>query len=80
MMQWRRHNYETDRKGDLSDADLAVSMGHTKLRDDYDHQQERDLVRKLESVRDDLFRNRRRKGKESDIVPLDEVLKKKREP
>ena len=55
-------------------------MGHTKLRDDYDHQQERDLVRKLESVRDDLFRNRRRKGKESDIVPLDEVLKKKREP
>ena len=58
-----RHNYETDRKGDLSDADLAVSMGHTKLRDDYDHQQERDLVRKLESVRDDLFKNRGRKGK-----------------
>lgn len=75
-----RHNYETDRKGDLSDADLAVSMGHTKLRDDYDHQQERDLVRKLESVRDDLFKNRGRKGRESDIVPLDEVLRKKREP
>ena len=70
-----RHNYESDRRGDLSDEALAVSMGHTKLRDDYDHQDETDLARRLESVREELFRNRERKARESDIIPLEDALK-----
>ena len=71
-----RHNYETDRRGDLSDEALAVSMGHTKLRDDYDHQDEEDLARRLESVRGELFRNRERRMKGRDIVPLEDILDK----
>ena len=72
-----RHTYETDRKGDLPDEELAVSMGHTKLRNDYDHQNEIDIIRRLDSHRDSLFRNRLRLGGESDIIPLEEALKRK---
>ena len=75
-----RHSYETDRKGDLPDEELAVSMGHTVLRRDYDHQDEVDIVRRLESHRDSLFRNRLRLGQESDIIPLEEALAKKKAP
>lgn len=56
-----RHTYETSRRGDLSDEVLAVSMGHTKLRDDYDHRTSVDMIRTLEGARDDLFRTRERR-------------------
>ena len=56
-----RHTYETSRRGDLSDEVLAVSMGHTKLRDDYDHRTSVDMIRTLEGARDDLFRARERR-------------------
>ena len=57
-----RHTYETSRRGDLSDEVLAVSMGHTKLRDDYDHRTSVDMIRTLEGARDDLFRTRERRN------------------
>ena len=72
-----RHTYETERKGDLPNEVLAVSMGHTKLRKDYDHQTEIDIIRFLEEHREGLFRNRERLGRESDIIPLEEALKRK---
>lgn len=56
-----RHTYETGRRGDLSDEILAVSMGHTKLRDDYDHRTDIDMIRTLEGAREDLFRVRERR-------------------
>lgn len=65
-----RHTYETDRRGDMPDSLLALSMGHTKLRDDYDHQQTLDIIRRLDAERDGFFANRRRLGQEDDIVPL----------
>lgn len=43
-----RHNYTTDRRGDMPDELLAISMGHTHLRDDYDHQKAQDLIRRLD--------------------------------
>ncbi len=45
----------------LSGGILAVSMGHTKLRDDYDHRTSVDMIRTLEGARDDLFRARERR-------------------
>lgn len=74
-----RHNYETDRRGDLSDDALALSMGHMHLRDDYDHQDDTAMARRLEAVRGELFRNRERRGQESDIIPLEEALRRKKE-
>ena len=74
-----RHTYETDRRGDMPDSILAVSMGHTKLRNDYDHRTAEDYIRLLDSSRESFFRNRERRGKESDIIPLEEALKKKNE-
>lgn len=56
-----RHTYETSRRGDIPDEVLAVSMGHTKLRDDYDHRTSVDMIRTLEGARDDLFRTRERR-------------------
>ena len=70
-----RHNYTTNRRGDMPDDILALSMGHTKLRDDYDHQNVKDLIRRLDAARDSLFENRERLGKAGDIVPLEESLK-----
>ena len=59
----------------MPDDILALSMGHTKLRDDYDHQNVKDLIRRLDAARDSLFENRERLGKAGDIVPLEESLK-----
>ena len=72
-----RHSYETDRRGDLPDEVLAVSMGHTRLRDDYDHRTERDMIRLLDRNRDSFFENRRRRGEKDTVMNLDELLKKK---
>lgn len=74
-----RHSYETDRRGDMPDSILAVSMGHTKLRDDYDHRTEKDMIRLLDRNRDSFFENRGRRDADADVVPLDGA-KKKREP
>lgn len=65
-----RHTYETMRRGDMSDDLLAVSMGHTKLRSDYDHQKAEDLIRRLEEQRDRFFEYRERLTEESDIKRL----------
>ncbi len=72
-----RHTYETDRRGDLPDEILAVSMGHTKLRDDYDHRKPEDYIRMIDKSRESFFLNRERRGRESDIIPLEKALKRK---
>lgn len=63
----------------MPDSILAVSMGHTKLRDDYDHRTEKDMIRLLDRNRDSFFENRGRRDADADVVPLDGA-KKKREP
>ncbi len=70
-----RHSYETDRRGDMPDSILAVSMGHTKLRNDYDHRGEKEMIRLLDRNRDSFFENRKRRGQEPGVIPLDEALK-----
>ena len=65
-----RHTYTTERRGDMPDELLAVSMGHTRLRDDYDHQNAKDLIRRLDAERDAFFENRDRLGKDDGIRPL----------
>lgn len=72
-----RHTYETDRRGDLPDEILAVSMGHTRLRDDYDHRTPEDYIRMIDQSRDSFFRNRERREKGSDIIPLEEAMSRK---
>ena len=74
-----RHSYETDRRGDIPDDVLAVSMGHTRLLDSYDHQKSIDLIRRLEKARDEFFINRERQNAEPDVVPLEKAVKGKRE-
>ena len=71
-----RHTYTTQRRGDMPDEVLAISMGHTKLRDDYDHQKMQDLIRRLDAARDSFFENRRRLEEEPDILPFEEARKK----
>lgn len=73
-----RHSYETDRRGDMPDSILAVSMGHTKLRDDYDHRGEKEMIRLLDRNRDSFFENRKRRGQDSGVISLDEVLKERK--
>ena len=74
-----RHTYTTQRRGDMPDDLLAVSMGHTKLRDDYDHQKLQDLIRRLDAARDSFFENRRRiREGEEDIIPFEEARKKQK--
>ena len=65
-----RHTYTTERRGDMPDELLAISMGHTKLRKDYDHQKAQDLIRRLDAERDAFFENRDRLGKDDGIRPL----------
>lgn len=65
-----RHTYTTERRGDMPDELLAISMGHTKLRKDYDHQKAQDLIRRLDAERDAFFENRDRLGKDDEIRPL----------
>ena len=74
-----RHTYETDRRGDMPDEVLAASMGHTKLRNDYDHQKVPDLIRRLDSSRAAFFESRRRGDSpdSSGIIPLEEAIRKK---
>lgn len=62
-----RHSYMTARRGDMPDDILAISMGHTHLRDDYDHQTMTDLIRRLDKNRESFFENRTRLDEESDI-------------
>lgn len=69
-----RHTHTTYIRGDVSDDILAVSMGHTKLRQDYDHQTAGDLIRRLETERDGFFVYRQRSHQEADIVPLSLLL------
>ena len=71
-----RHSYETDRRGDMPDSILAVSMGHTRLRDDYDHRTEKDMIRLLDRNRDSFFENRKRRSQDQGVIFLDEALKK----
>lgn len=73
-----RHSYETDRRGDMPDEILAVSMGHTRLRDDYDHRTERDMIRLLDKNRDSFFENRKRRDRDSGVMNLEEILKKEK--
>ena len=73
-----RHSYETDRRGDMPDSILAVSMGHTKLRDDYDHRTEKDMIRLLDRNRNSFFENRKRTSSSADVIPLDELLGKEK--
>ena len=72
-----RHSYETDRRGDMPDSILAVSMGHTKLRDDYDHRTEKDMIRLLDRNRDSFFENRRRRGQDDEVISLDKLRRDK---
>ena len=72
-----RHTYTTERRGDMPDELLAVSMGHTHLRSDYDHQKAADLIRRLDARRDDFFANHGRLEKDSDIRP---IVKTKKAP
>lgn len=69
-----RHSYATERRGDMPDETLAISMGHTRLRDSYDHQKAKDLIRRLESSRDAFFVGRESRGRTDSIVPLEDVL------
>ena len=66
-----RHTYTTQRRGDMPDEVLAISMGHTKLRQDYDHQKAVDLIRRLDAVRGDFFLNRERMYEKPDIIPFE---------
>ncbi len=72
-----RHTYETERRGDMSDSILAVSMGHTKLRDDYDHRTVPDMIMRLDRERDKFFANRERRGR-SDVVSISELMDEKK--
>ena len=65
-----RHSYTTERRGDMPDDLLAVSMGHTKLRADYDHQKAADLIRRLDDRREDFFANHNRLDTDNGIRPL----------
>ncbi len=53
-----RHTYATYRRGNLDEATLALSMGHSggKVRDDYDHRTAQILLMQLEKERDKLFK------------------------
>ena len=66
-----RHTYTTQRRGDMPDEILAISMGHTKLREDYDHQKAVDLIRRLDAVRDEFFLNRERMNQAPDVIPFE---------
>lgn len=68
-----RHTYETERRGDLDDSMLAITMGHTKLRDDYDHRAATEMIRILEKNRNNLFENRRRREEKEMIVPISKL-------
>lgn len=71
-----RHSYETDRRGDMPDEVLAISMGHTKLRDDYDHRKKEDLIRRLDKARDAFFESRKRAPVCDDVVSLADSTEK----
>ena len=61
----------------MPDSILAVSMGHTKLRDDYDHRTEKDMIRLLDRNRDSFFENRRRRGQDDEVISLDKLRRDK---
>ena len=63
----------------MPDEILAASMGHTRLRNDYDHQTVPDLLRRLDGSRDAFFENRERLGRaDADIIPFEEAIRKGR--
>lgn len=65
-----RHTYSTTRRGEMSDEILAISMGHTRLRDDYDHRNANTMIRQLDSARESFFDNRKRREEEPQIIPF----------
>ena len=54
----------------MADSELAISMGHTRLWEDYDHQRAQDLIRRLDAVRDRLFESRERAAGGTGIAPI----------
>lgn len=66
-----RHTHMTELRGELSDRVLAISMGHVKLRDDYDHQKAEQLIGQLEASRSAIFDKGRRNG---GIIPLKDLV------
>lgn len=69
-----RHSYATERRGDISERLLALAMGHSHLRDDYDHQKGAKLISQLEAERETIFRRDRAKEAAS-IVPLKRLMR-----
>lgn len=68
-----RHTYTTARRGDMPDELLAISMGHTRLRNDYDHRDAGAMIRRLDTARDAFFETRRKRGDEPQILPFRKV-------
>lgn len=64
-----RHTYATYRRGNMDEATLALSMGHSGggVRDDYDHRTASILLAQLEKSRDDIFKE---ESQDKDIAPL----------
>ncbi len=66
-----RHTYATFRRGNMDEATLALSMGHSggRVRNDYDHRTASILLAQLEKSRDAIFSE---DDKEEEIKPLKE--------
>lgn len=66
-----RHTYATYRRGNMDEATLALSMGHSggRVRNDYDHRTASILLAQLEKSRDAIFSD---DDKEEEIKPLKE--------
>ena len=64
-----RHTYTTNRRGNMDDKVLAITMGHANgVRSDYDHRDAAIVISQLERSRGDLFKA----PEVPDIVPLGE--------
>lgn len=68
-----RHTYTTARRGDMPDELLAISMGHTRLRSDYDHRDAGAMIRRLDTARDAFFETRKRRDEQPQIIPFRKV-------
>ncbi len=68
-----RHTYATYRRGNLDEATLALSMGHSggKVRDDYDHRTAQILLMQLEKERDKLFKT---EDESTSVTPLSKKM------
>lgn len=68
-----RHTYTTARRGDMSDELLALSMGHTKLRNDYDHRDAGAMIRQLDDARNEFFEARKRREEKPQVLPFRKI-------